>query len=84
MPYIKDIEVRARLDKIVLSLELIIAFKGLTVNLNYFLFKLAKRNCKSYSDYQKFLGELEACKLEIYRRLAAPYDDKKIKENGDA
>jgi hypothetical protein len=28
-------------------------------------------------------AELECCKLEIYRRLVAPYEDKKKEENGD-
>lgn len=37
-------------------------------------------------NYQKFndaLGALEGAKLELYRRLIAPYEDKKIEENGD-
>ena len=54
-----------------------------TGNLNYFLFKLAKKSCSCYADYAAFIGELEAAKLEIYRRQIAPYEDKKIKENGD-
>ncbi len=29
------------------------------------------------------IGALRCCELEIYRRLAAPYEDLKIKENGD-
>lgn len=29
------------------------------------------------------LGALEATKLEFYRRIAAPYEDTKIVENGD-
>jgi hypothetical protein len=29
------------------------------------------------------VGALRCCELEIYRRLAAPYEDLKIKENGD-
>jgi len=29
------------------------------------------------------IGALEACKLEFYRRAVVPYEDKKIKENGD-
>lgn len=51
--------------------------------LNYFLFKLAKLTCNRYKDFRDFIGELEAVKLEIYRRQIAPYEDKKIKENGD-
>ena len=29
------------------------------------------------------LGVLECVKLELYRRVAAPYEDKKCQENGD-
>lgn len=29
------------------------------------------------------LGALECCKLEFYRRVAVPYEDGKIKTNGD-
>ena len=29
------------------------------------------------------VGILETMKLEMYRRLAAPYEDKKAEENGD-
>lgn len=37
-------------------------------------------------DYQKFndaLGALEGSKLELYRRMVAPYEDFKKIENGD-
>lgn len=37
-------------------------------------------------NYQKIndvIGALESCKLEFYRRLVVPYEEKKIKENGD-
>jgi hypothetical protein len=36
-----------------------------------------------YQQVNDILGALEGCKLEFYRRLAAPYEDKKIQENGD-
>ena len=36
-----------------------------------------------YQQINDILGALEGCKLEFYRRLAAPYEDKKITENGD-
>lgn len=29
------------------------------------------------------VGALECCKLELYRRLAAPYENRKAKQNGD-
>lgn len=37
-------------------------------------------------DYQRLndiMGALEGAKLEFYRRIAAPYEDNKIEENGD-
>jgi len=47
--------------------------------------------CKKYLDkknrnYQHFndcIGALEGCKLEMYRRQIANYEDKKIEDNGD-
>lgn len=36
-----------------------------------------------YQNYNDVIGALEACKLEFYRRAVAPYEDKKIEENGD-
>ena len=37
----------------------------------------------TFSDYAEVIGAIEAAKMEIYRRLVAPYEDKKIKEHGD-
>lgn len=36
-----------------------------------------------YQQLNDILGALEGAKLEFYRRLAAPYEDTKIAENGD-
>jgi hypothetical protein len=36
-----------------------------------------------YIDYHAVIGALEATKLEFYRRHVAPYEDKKIEQNGD-
>lgn len=33
--------------------------------------------------HRTILGVLECVKLELYRRVAAPYEDRKIEENGD-
>jgi hypothetical protein len=38
---------------------------------------------ESYASYNAVIGALECAKLEMYRRMIAPYEDKKIKENGD-
>lgn len=37
----------------------------------------------SYQTINDIVGALEGAKLEFYRRVAAPYEDTKIKENGD-
>jgi len=37
----------------------------------------------SYTTANAAIGVLECAKLELYRRLAAPYEDRKIAENGD-
>jgi len=37
----------------------------------------------NYQRYNDDMGALEGCKLELYRRAIAPYEDKKIQENGD-
>jgi hypothetical protein len=37
----------------------------------------------SYAKLNEVIGALECAKLELYRRLAAPYEDTKIQENGD-
>lgn len=36
-----------------------------------------------YTTINEVIGALECAKQEFYRRVAAPYEDKKIKENGD-
>ncbi len=80
MPYIPDKYERKILDRIVYNFFRLLRQTG---RLNYFLFKLAKTICCSYEDYRNFIGELEAAKLEIYRRQIAPYEDSKKEMNGD-
>lgn len=35
-----------------------------------------------YHDLNELIGFLECCKLEYYRKVAAPYEDLKEKDNG--
>jgi hypothetical protein len=37
----------------------------------------------NYYRINEVIGVLECAKLELYRRVAAPYEDKKKEENGD-
>lgn len=56
-------------------------------NLNYTLSQEVDRylweNGLSYATLNNVVGVLECLKLEVYRRIAAPYEDKKLEENGD-
>jgi len=57
-------------------------------DLNYLLTKvchafLDKQIHRNYQSYNDVIGALECCKLEFYRHVVAPYEEEKIKENGD-
>lgn len=54
--------------------------------LNYCLTRLMTEYCHSvlgYGDINDVIGAIECAKLEFYRRMAVPYEDQKIIENGD-
>ena len=44
---------------------------------------LAAKGEIRYAYLNEVIGALECAKLELYRRIAAPYEDIKIKEAGD-
>ena len=79
MPYIKP-EDRAA----ILLNETNIKTPG---DLNFFISTLVNwyinEHGKSYSTLNEVIGVLESAKLELYRRVAVPYEDIKIQENGD-
>jgi len=37
----------------------------------------------SYTTLNEVVGVLECAKLELYRRVASPYEDQKMQQNGD-
>lgn len=41
------------------------------------------KNGLNYQHLNNLLGAIEGAKLEMYRRIAASYEDKKIDQNGD-
>lgn len=55
--------------------------------LNFILTLISHRyweeNGRNYQAFNDIIGALEGCKLELYRRKVAPYEDSKIEENGD-
>jgi hypothetical protein len=79
MPYIKQ-EDRTKIDELNQSPKT-------AGELNYLFTKLSINyildNGLSYQKLNDVVGALEGCKLELYRRMIAPYEDKKIIENGD-
>ena len=45
--------------------------------------EVLKTNGISYRNINELIGVLECAKLELYRRVASPYEDDKIHSNGD-
>jgi predicted NACHT family NTPase len=86
LPYVKT-ENRAKYEKALT--ELIDILKSLPTEevdgeLNYVVTKILKQVYPlRYFHINKAIGVLECAKLEFYRRVAAPYEDKKLKESGD-
>ena len=84
MPYIKK-ELRDAFKMIHQSgLEPNIDSSG---ELNYELTQVCLRYLKQhgtcYATMNDIMGAVEGCKSELYRRIIAPYEDSKIKLNGD-
>lgn len=84
MPYIKQVD-RVKFQNLVESMDLAdIKTPG---ELNYLLTNLVHaylgRELQNYQSYNDAMGALEGCKLELYRKFIASYEDSKIIENGD-
>lgn len=84
MPYINKFD-RTRFQELVKLMQSVkIDSAG---ELNYLLTQLThsflNRTVMTYQDFNDALGALEGSKLELYRRYVAPYEDSKIKINGD-
>lgn len=87
MPYIKQ-ERREELEQPLIELdeELCIDGESFEGNMNYSITYLMnnflKREGVSYKKINALVGMLECCKLELYRKMASPYEDEKEDENG--
>jgi hypothetical protein len=85
MPYIKY-ERREEL-KGVIQLFIRHAMSLSVGDVNYLITKLVRiwstQSGIDYAQINQAIGVLECAKLELYRRLASPYEDEKIKLNGD-
>ena len=86
MPYIKK-EKRSIYKDEIESLVKKLESQPLTEqdgDLNYIVTSIMKKlYTPKYFNYNRALGVIEAIKQEYYRRVVAPYEDEKIKENGD-
>jgi hypothetical protein len=86
LPYIRP-ESRPKYEKQLT--ELIAIFKSLPPEevdgeMNYVITKILREVYPlRYFHINRAVGVLECVKLEYYRRIAAPYEDKKIQESGD-
>jgi len=78
LPYIKQ-EIRDKIDD-----DLAIEEPG---ELNFLVSRLCDgyiaQNGLSYTTLNEIVGVLECAKMEIYRRVAARYEDIKLSENGE-
>lgn len=83
MPYIKE----ERRDALHEGGSLEAAYETQSAGeLNYCFTMLAGAYWAAHPNYQginDIIGALEGAKMEFYRRVAVPYEDKKIQENGD-
>ena len=86
MPYIPQDE-RKELDDLAGALTTQLRNGNFRGRLNYFISSVAQglieANGVSYSFLNDFIGVLECVKLELYRRVATPYEDEKMGQNGD-
>ena len=80
MPYLPDPTHRARL----ISGEDLPECAG---DINFLIADMVDgfltRKGLTYANLNEALGAVECAKLELYRRIAAPYEDTKIALNGD-
>ena len=83
MPYIKQ----TRRETINIELSTLLKLDLNEGDLNYTISMLIhnyiNKNGLNYANCNNMIGVLECAKLELYRKLISPYEDVKIKENGD-
>lgn len=92
MPYIKE-DRRLRLDNCIEDLTMCLdqgrkdhsSLEELLGDINYTFSRVLAGLMErpSYNKIAMLTGVLENIKQELYRRVASPYEDQKITENGD-
>lgn len=84
MPYIT----KERKDLLGPKIDVITFDMSLTVgDLTYIFYKLAlnyiKQKGESFKSFAEVVSALECAKMEFYRRKVVPYENEKIRINGD-
>jgi hypothetical protein len=83
MPYI-DIKTRNQVDKSINFYNILIESSGVLCYIIYqFMLLYMKLHGKSFRTISEINGAIECAKMEFYRKEVAPYEDEKIKLNGD-
>jgi len=84
MPYIAQDD-RLPFEWLNNELENLTKYDKLTAGEMQYIIALMIKNVKpeNYQDMNDVMGALAGAQMEFYRRTVAPYEDKKIKENGD-
>ena len=87
MPYIEPSS-RATIDHYIEAITAcLVGQDKIEGRFNYAISKIIAGGLKSegtnYSNINKLIGVLECAKLELYRRIAEPYEDEKKEANGD-
>ena len=85
MPYIEPSQ-RMPLDPLIEKLANALPETEFAGQLNYIISKIAAHLLHeklSYARVNEIIGAVECAKQELYRRVAGPYEDTKIDQNGD-
>ena len=86
MPYILGAD-RAKLQPVTDAITTAIDASTTAGDLNYLVSRLAKAYIDAkglrYEHLNAVVGALDSAKAEFQRRVVAPYEDRKIAENGD-
>lgn len=87
MPYIPQND-RKKIALVNLSDDNLIFTPENAGELNYvvtkFINNYLEKHGVRYRHINEMIGALECCKLELYRRIASPYEDVVMRKNGDA
>lgn len=84
MPYIKQ-EARTQLDSSLPQRDEFVPATAGELNYCFTRFAMEYLAVKgvNYQSFNDIVGALEGAKLELYRRMIAPYETTKCAENGD-